>query len=71
MCKESLLIETTVHVCEYVGVVMSVTHPEAFQSQTGALLDLSVSAFQTLSVVNNCLQKKRNTKTFHTVNIRH
>lgn len=36
---------------------MCVAHPEAFKSQTGALLDLNISSFQTLRVVNYRLEK--------------
>lgn len=33
------------------------THPKAFKSQTGALLDLNIRSFQILCVVNYCLKK--------------
>lgn len=38
---------------------MCAAHPQALQSQTGALLDLNIGAFQTLRVVNHRLQTQR------------
>lgn len=39
--------------------VWHVTHPEALESETGAMLDLNVWAFQTFCVVNQCLEEGR------------
>ena len=41
---------------------MCVAHLEAFKSQTRALLDLNISAFQTLCVVNYRLEEKEITE---------